>query len=127
MMVIHAISKGCRKTILIFNTSTSASSPIYVVKPTHFGGFEDCDIPVILGYNQYHYESLHPLTEEDIDKTKALVESLSFLPASLDDPRVNPGVKQGQPCLTPGSTLGSTRADLAGPQLTLGLSRRNSL
>ena len=74
-LVIHAISKGCRKTILIFNTSTSASSPIYVVKPTYFGGFEDCDIPVILGYNQYHYESLHPLTEEDLEKTKALVEA----------------------------------------------------
>jgi hypothetical protein len=61
-LVIHAIAKGCRKTIFIFNTSTDAGDPIYVVKPSQFGGFEDHEIPVVVGYNQVHYESLHPVT-----------------------------------------------------------------
>ena len=73
--VIHAIAKGCKKTILIFNTSTDASSPIYVIEPNKFGGLRDSEIPVVIGYNQVHYESLHPITQEDIEKTKLLVKS----------------------------------------------------
>merc|ERR1712208_87509 len=51
------------------------NSRIYVIEPTKFGGFKDSDIPVVIGYNQVHYESLHPITDEDIEKTKLLVNS----------------------------------------------------
>ena len=67
--VMHAIAKGCNKNILIFNTSTEAAYPIYVIKVTEFDGFIDSEIPVVVGYNQVHYESLHPVTEADIEKT----------------------------------------------------------
>ena len=72
-LVLHAIARGCNKNILIFNTNIKAADPIYVVEATHFGGFTDTDIPVILAYNQVHYESLHPFTEHDIEETKMLV------------------------------------------------------
>ena len=51
--VIHAISRGCRKNILIFNTSSEATFPVYLIEAKEFGGFTDSDIPVILGYNQF--------------------------------------------------------------------------
>ena len=73
--VIHAIAKGCKKNILIFNTSTEAADPIYVIQAKEFGGFSDTDIPIVVGYNQVHYESLHPVTETDVEKTKELVNS----------------------------------------------------
>ena len=71
--IMHGIANGCRKNILIFNTSPEASDPIYVIAASRFGGNADSDIPVILAYNQIHYESLHPLSAEDIDKTKLLI------------------------------------------------------
>ena len=74
-LVIHAIAKGCKKNILIFNTSVDAADPIYVIRAGEFGGYVDSDIPVVIGYNQVHYESLHPVTEADIKKTKDLVNS----------------------------------------------------
>ena len=74
-MVIHAIARGCNKNILIFNTSVEAADPIYVIEASQFGGFSDTDIPVVVAYNQVHYESLHPLTEDDIENTKMLVNS----------------------------------------------------
>merc|ERR1712208_247539 len=55
--------------------STNANSPIYVIEPTKFGGFKDSDIPVVIGYNQVHYESLHPITDEDREKTILLAQS----------------------------------------------------
>ena len=73
-MMMYAIAKGCHKNILIFNTSPDAHSPIYVVEAKRFGGFLDSDIPIVLGYNLVHYESLHPLAELDIEKTKSLVQ-----------------------------------------------------
>ena len=75
-MVIHAIAKGCHKNILIFNTSLDASYPVYLIQAKEFGGFVDTDIPVILGYNQYHYESLHPISDEDVAQTKQLVTKM---------------------------------------------------
>jgi len=66
---------GCKKNILIFNTSIQASNPIYVIKTEEFGGVVDSDIPVVLGYNQFHYESLEPVSTDDIEKTKELVNS----------------------------------------------------
>ena len=73
--VMHAIAKGCNKNILIFNTSAVAAGPIYVIRATEFDGFTDSDIPVVVGYDQTHYESLHPSTDADILKTNDLVNS----------------------------------------------------
>ena len=72
---MHAIAKGCHKNILIFNTSLEAADPIYVIKAEEFGGFNDSDIPVVVGYNQVHYESLHPASQADIEISKFLVDS----------------------------------------------------
>ena len=47
-LVMHGIAKGCKKNILIFNTSTDASCPIYVIEASEFGGTVDSDIPVVL-------------------------------------------------------------------------------
>ena len=74
-MVIHAIARGCNKNILIFNTNIEAADPIYVIQANHFGGFSDTDIPIVIAYNQVHYESLHPLTDQDTEKTKMLMHS----------------------------------------------------
>jgi hypothetical protein len=73
--VMNAIAKGCNKNILIFNTSPVAADPIYVIRATEFDGFTDSDIPVVVGYDQTHYESLHPSTDADIVKTIGLVNS----------------------------------------------------
>ena len=74
-MVIHAIARGCNKNILIFNTNIEAADPIYVIQANHFGGFSDTDIPIVIAYNQVHYESLHPLTDQDTEQTKMLMHS----------------------------------------------------
>ena len=74
-LIINAIAKGSKKNILIFNTSPAAFSPIYVVQGNEFGGKIDSDIPVVLAYNQVHYESLHPVTLADIEKTRKLCNS----------------------------------------------------
>ena len=37
-MVPNAIARGCRKNLLIFNTSPAAASPIYVIQAETFGG-----------------------------------------------------------------------------------------
>ena len=68
-LVMHAIAKGCNKDIPIFNTNVVAADPIYVIRATEFDGFTDSDFPVVVGYDQTHYESLHPSTELDIAKT----------------------------------------------------------
>ena len=75
--VLYAIAKGCKKNILVFNTSVHASDPIYVIRGTEYGGSIDSDIPVVIAYNQAHYESLHPKSLEDIEKTKHLVNVYS--------------------------------------------------
>ena len=81
-LLIHAIARGRKRNILIFNTSTEAFDPIYVIKRSQFSGEIDSDIPVVLAYNQVHYESLHPTNLEDIDKTKSLVNS--YITGSYD-------------------------------------------
>ena len=73
--VIYGIASGCQKNILIFNTSSTAHCPIYVIDPKKFGGEINSDIPVVLAYNGSHYESLHPVSEEDVERTKHLVKS----------------------------------------------------
>ena len=65
-LMIFGIACGLRKIILIFNTSLlSPHDPIYVCDPRRFGVEPDTDIPVILAYNSYHYESMHPVQLRD--------------------------------------------------------------
>ena len=73
--IMHGIARGCKKDLLIFNTSPEAFDPIYVISATKFGGQRDSDIPVVLAYNQHHYESLHPFSIEDINNTKLLANA----------------------------------------------------
>ena len=72
---MHGIARGSHKDILIFNTNPNAADPIYVIQASKFGGFADSEIPVVLAYDQIHYESLHPVDQDDINKTKDLVNS----------------------------------------------------
>ena len=48
-----------------------------MIRPATFGVERDSDIPIILAYNQFHYESLHPLSINDIEKTKELAQLYS--------------------------------------------------
>ena len=73
-LVPPGIAHCTRKNILIFNTSVLAHSPVYVVAASTFGGSANTDIPVCLAYNQSHYESLVPCSEEDIEKTIVLTQ-----------------------------------------------------
>ena len=75
-MILPAISVGIHKQILIFNTSpNSPHDPISVVSPEAFGGYSDSPIPIVLAYNLVHFESLHPVSNEDIDATIDLSSS----------------------------------------------------
>ena len=66
-LMLPGIACGIRKYLLIFNTHPqSPHDPIYVVDPRQFNIEPSTDIPIILGYNQSHYESLHPCTNADI-------------------------------------------------------------
>ena len=75
-LMIFAIACGVKKIILIFNTSLhSPHDPIYVCDPRKFGVPPDTETPLVLAYNQVHYESMHPLLEDDIEVTRNLVSS----------------------------------------------------
>ena len=66
-LMLPGIACGAKKIILIFNTSPqSPHDPIYVVDPRKFNVQPDTLIPIILAYNQVHYESLLPTTNADI-------------------------------------------------------------
>ena len=55
---------------MIFNTNPESHSPIYVIKAATLANrSSDIEIPVIMAYDNSHYESLVPNTEEDIRKT----------------------------------------------------------
>ena len=75
-LVMHGIAMGCRKNILIFNTTTAAGYPVYTVEASQFGGSINSPIPVVLAYNGNHYESMHPVTEQDITKTMHLFDTI---------------------------------------------------
>ena len=69
------IACGVRKFILIFNTSLEAPhDPIYVCDPRKFGVEPDSQIPVVLAYDLSHYESMHPVDQQDTFKTIELVD-----------------------------------------------------
>ena len=73
-LMLPGISCGIRKILLIFNTNpNSPHDPIYIVNPSQFNVRPDTDVPILLGYNQSHYESLHPSDQEDIQVTVNLV------------------------------------------------------
>ena len=66
-LMLPGIACGIRKILLIFNTNPeSAHDPIYVVDPRQFNVQADTSVPIILAYNQSHYESLHPCSNKDI-------------------------------------------------------------
>ena len=77
-MIMGGIACGIGKRILIFNTNENLiHDPISVVDPTHYDArinIEDIT-PVVVAYNNYHYESLHPIDEQDRVETIRLASS----------------------------------------------------
>ena len=72
-LMLPGIACGVRKLLLIFNTDPqSPHDPIYVVDPRQFNVQADSNIPILLAYNQSHYESLHPKTDAEIQATTEL-------------------------------------------------------
>ena len=78
-MMMAGIACGVRKKILIFSTNENIVStghdPIAIVNPKDYGGQVDDDTPVVVAYNLMHYESLHPVDENDIEETIKLANS----------------------------------------------------
>ena len=77
-MIMGGIACGTRKRILIFNTSENLlHDPISVVDPKFYDERIriDNETPVVVAYNNYHYENLHPVDEEDRIETMRLVDS----------------------------------------------------
>ena len=69
-LILPAIAHCTQKNILIFNTSTIAHSPIFVIEASTLDNRPaNTETPVIMAYDQSHYESLVPNTEEDKQKT----------------------------------------------------------
>ena len=72
-LMLPGIACGVRKFLLIFNTSIdSPHDPVYVVDPRKFGIEPSTNTPVVLAYDLNHYESMHPVDEEDIQATHRL-------------------------------------------------------
>ena len=75
-LMLPGIACGVKKFILIFNTRLdSPHDPIYVIDPGNFDVQPDTDIPVVLAYNQSHYESMHPHSDVDRIRTTQLVKN----------------------------------------------------
>ena len=86
-MMMGGIACGIRKRILIFNTSENLlHDPISVVDPQHYDARIkiDNETPVVVAYNNYHYENLHTIDEQDTQETKRLVDSYINDRYSLD-------------------------------------------
>jgi hypothetical protein len=75
--VLPAIAHCIRKDILIFNAKISGNQdPIYVVQASTLGGRQaNTKIPILLAYNEVHYEGLVLDSSEDLAKTVALKEA----------------------------------------------------
>ena len=74
-LMLPGISCGVRKILLIFNTNTNTPhDPIYIIDPSEFNVSPDTNIPVILSYNMSHYESMEPLTHDDVQATIDLIK-----------------------------------------------------
>ena len=77
-MMMVGIACGVKKRILIFNTNENTiHDPVSAVDPRDYGSDIDSEIPVIVAYNMVHFESLHPVTEKDIEETIKLINSYS--------------------------------------------------
>ena len=77
-MMLAGIACGIRKRILIFNTHEHLlHDPISVVDPNHYDArITDYDeTPIVVAYNNYHYENLHTLDEQDRKETIRLAKS----------------------------------------------------
>ena len=74
--VLAAIAHCTQKDILIFNTKAEgAFDPIFVVEASAIGNRRaNTDIPVVLAYDQVHFEGLVPDTDDDVEKTIRLKE-----------------------------------------------------
>ena len=87
-MMMAGVACGVRKIILIFHTNEDISNtghdPIAVIDPRDYGGIIDSEIPVVIAYNLVHYESLHPVSEDDINETVKLVESYKQIPSRYE-------------------------------------------
>ena len=72
--ILPAIAHCIRKDILIFNAHPDgAFDPIFVIEASKIGDRSpSTEIPVILAYNNVHYESLLPISKEDELKTVRL-------------------------------------------------------
>ena len=86
--ILYAISRGCKKTLMIFYINPLATQSLEVVKPQHFGEVPTTDIPVILSYDQNHYENFIPATLQDMQQSVELVElyfngSYTFRPLDI--------------------------------------------
>ena len=80
-MMMAGIACGVRQRILIFNTNVNTThDPISVVDPREYGGVLDSEIPVVVGYNLVHYESMHPVDDQDIEETVKLTNSYTASP-----------------------------------------------
>ena len=74
-LMLPGIACGVRKILLIFNTNTNTPhDPIYIIDPSEFNVSPDTNIPVILSYNMSHYESMEPLTHDDVQATIDLIK-----------------------------------------------------
>ena len=88
-MIMPGIACGIRKRILIFITNenivTTGHNPIAVIDPTNYGGQLDDDTPVVVAYNLVHYESLHPVHNDDIEETIKLTNAYIALPSRYEE------------------------------------------
>ena len=74
-LMLPGIACWIRKLLMIFNTNPESShDPIYVIDPRKFNVELVTEIPIILAYNQVHYESLHTRTADDIRATILLAK-----------------------------------------------------
>ena len=74
-LLLPAIAVGVHKYILVFNThEQTPHDPISVISPLDFGGYVNSQDPIVIAYNQVHFESLHPSSEVDLEKSRNLVK-----------------------------------------------------
>jgi len=71
-LMIIALAHYIHKNILLINTDPDSPN-ITVILGDQFGAKLDSDVPVILAYSGDHYESLIPSTNDEEERTKALV------------------------------------------------------
>ena len=95
-LLVLGLATTLHKNILVFNTHSEALNPITVHLATMLGGSVTTDIPILLCYDQNHYEGLIPVSDEDQRKTVELVKK--YAPkrhtATLDVICPIPGTKQ---------------------------------